>query len=1083
MRKATIEHEMDLRHKNDLLRVEAEAKARAQVERENADLIREQIRLKAAEHRQTVLESIKTAGAVFGEGFKAFVSDWDKLTATVAGLTLLAVGVYSARNATAVAGRYIEARLGKPSLVRETSRLTVAEAIKHPVKTAKRVRSRPQDALEGVVLSAALEERVRDIAIATRNTRQNRGLYRNILMYGPPGTGKTLFAKKLALHSGMDYAIMTGGDVAPMGRDGVTAMHKVFDWANTSRRGLLLFVDEADAFLRKRATEKISEDLRATLNAFLYRTGEQSNKFMLVLASNQPEQFDWAINDRIDEIVNFALPGLEERERLVRLYFDKFVLGPATAGRQRLKLAQFDYGLKCSDIAKRADGMSGREISKLGVAWQAAAYSSEDGVLTEAMIDSRVDDAVKQHAQKMDWLLVDTDMGVGKVGVLLPKEMAAGITAQKAASLAQSEDTTSTIQEILPLYEVVSNAAQAETTTPSSEVQADVILQEAATLVKESEVVAAPTVGTTILNEPLETIAETSAAVPLEQEVKADNDLTAEVLGTAVPVDTAVPEVKDILTETIETEGTAASTIEETAAVSKEEPSADLVQETETEEVIKEKENVAPQVDITASAVALEKELDTVIFNVVQEPEATVSVQDTLVQETESATTSVDGGESEASKAAEEVNTDIVKMVGQVVTNVAQVTESLANIVKEAESITIDVAKVADTVSTITEEMEAVSMKESEPIEKVVVDTSEVAGELSEVAQEVEVVVTEMESNIMDTEVVKEVEPVMPEAAASEAEAMPKEIAVEPEVIASEETKVTQTTATELTTEAETLTTENVTEPIPAEIAEKEAEPTITEISKESEVLKDEVISTENATETEATTGEVAKESQTAAAGFVTETAPIEPLPMETAFKNAEVTTAEVSKEAEVLRTKAVTETEATTIEVADKAQTAATETVAKEAAEVSKEAEVLPDKINPTKTVTETEATTTEVAEKAHIAATETADKEAAEVSKEAEVPSPKEVDTVVTEDVKLPEVNEVAAQKTEAKTTEAVVQVETVVTEAANEKDNCPQTSVDDVSVSSINEEAKPSQTGVSDKQSGKASDKSQDKSSPTK
>lgn len=36
---------------------------------------------------------------------------------------------------------------------------------------------------------------MRDIAIATRNTRQNRGLYRNVLMYGPPGTGKTLFAK------------------------------------------------------------------------------------------------------------------------------------------------------------------------------------------------------------------------------------------------------------------------------------------------------------------------------------------------------------------------------------------------------------------------------------------------------------------------------------------------------------------------------------------------------------------------------------------------------------------------------------------------------------------------------------------------------------------------------------------------------------------------------------------------------------------------------------------------------------------------------------------------------------------------
>ena len=93
-------------------------------------------------------------------------------------------------------------------------------------------------------------------------------------------------------------------------------------------------MDEADAFLRKRSSEHISEDLSATLNAFLYRTGEQSHKFMLVLASNTPEQFDWAVNDRLDEMVQFMLPGLEERERLIRLYFDKFVLEPATEGKR-----------------------------------------------------------------------------------------------------------------------------------------------------------------------------------------------------------------------------------------------------------------------------------------------------------------------------------------------------------------------------------------------------------------------------------------------------------------------------------------------------------------------------------------------------------------------------------------------------------------------------------------------------------------------------------------------------------------------------------------------------------------------------
>ncbi|KAL7978650.1 hypothetical protein Chor_010693 [Crotalus horridus] len=333
MRRATVEREMELRHKNEMLRIEAEAQARARAERENADLIREQIRLKAAEHRQTVLDSLKTAGTLLGEGFRAFVTDWDKVTATVAGLSLLAVGIYSAKNATAVAGRYIEARLGKPSLPK-------------------------------------LEERVRDIAIATRNTRNNRSLYRNILMYGPPGTGKTLFAKKLAMHSGMDYAIMTGGDVAPMGREGVTAMHKVFDWANTSRRGLLLFVDEADAFLRKRATFAYPGRKKSA------RTYERRSMLSFIgqdstaATSNQPEQFDWAINDRIDEMVHFQLPRLEERERLVRMYFDKHILQPATEGRQRLKLAQFDYGEKCSEIAKLAEGMSGREISQLAVAWQ-----------------------------------------------------------------------------------------------------------------------------------------------------------------------------------------------------------------------------------------------------------------------------------------------------------------------------------------------------------------------------------------------------------------------------------------------------------------------------------------------------------------------------------------------------------------------------------------------------------------------------------------------------------------------------------------------------------------------------------------
>ncbi|KAL1116651.1 hypothetical protein AAG570_005123 [Ranatra chinensis] len=403
MRKATIEHEMEMRAKLEGKRIEAEMLAKAKADRENQDLKLEQLRLKATENRTTVLEAIKTAGSVLGAGAHALLTDWDKTLTAVGGLSLLALGVYTARSATSVTSRFIEARLGKPPLVRETSRFSALDTLRHPILALKKLKRKPADALAGVILEPKLEERLRDVAIATKNTKQNRGMYRNILMYGPPGTGKTLFAKKLAMHSGLDYAILTGGDISPLGGDAVTAMHKVFDWAQTSRKGLLLFIDEADAFLRKRSSETISESLRATLNAFLYRTGEQSNKFMLVLASNTPEQFDWAVNDRLDELVEFILPGLEERKRLLHLYFEKFVLEPATQGHRRLKVENFDYGQFCTEMAQLTEGMSGREIAKLGVAWQAAAYASADGVLTRDMAVEKVRYALAQHSQKMCW--------------------------------------------------------------------------------------------------------------------------------------------------------------------------------------------------------------------------------------------------------------------------------------------------------------------------------------------------------------------------------------------------------------------------------------------------------------------------------------------------------------------------------------------------------------------------------------------------------------------------------------------------------------------------------------------------------
>lgn len=102
---------------------------------------------------------------------------------------------------------------------------------------------------------------------------------------------------RLARASGMDYAIMTGGDVGPLGREGAYEINKLFSWAERSRRGLILFVDEADAFLRQGrallgARDTMSEDTRNALSAFLHHTGTESNKFCVVLATNCRETLD-----------------------------------------------------------------------------------------------------------------------------------------------------------------------------------------------------------------------------------------------------------------------------------------------------------------------------------------------------------------------------------------------------------------------------------------------------------------------------------------------------------------------------------------------------------------------------------------------------------------------------------------------------------------------------------------------------------------------------------------------------------------------------------------------------------------------
>lgn len=405
-RRKTAEYEAELKTKTELAKAAAEADGRIKQERMNHDLIIDKLKMEAKEKRDMVLKAVENGGKMIGEGLSSYLDDTEKLRNTALLLTGVAAGIYTTKTGAGVAGRFIEARLGKPSLVRETSRVTASSFIKQPVTTTKRtlgVGMAPQDAMKGIVLEEGLDSQLRKIAVSTAHTKKNKAPFRHLLLHGPPGTGKTLFARSLAENSGLDFAVFTGGDIAPLGREAVTELHKLFDWAKTSRKGLLLFVDEADAFLQSRETNRISEDQRNALNAFLFRTGTESDQFMMVYASNQPSQFDAAVMDRIDEMVEFDLPAAHERKKMIAMYIDKYLLNPP--GRWSKKVTTVDISDEEIDfVVNETEGFSGRAISKLAIAWQAAAYGTDGAVLDKEAFFLTVEHHKKSMQTKEEWV-------------------------------------------------------------------------------------------------------------------------------------------------------------------------------------------------------------------------------------------------------------------------------------------------------------------------------------------------------------------------------------------------------------------------------------------------------------------------------------------------------------------------------------------------------------------------------------------------------------------------------------------------------------------------------------------------------
>lgn len=363
---------------------------RIRQQRVNQDIEMMQLQQRLEADRMKMLQALDAIFDHFGRGASALLTDERKWSQLIGGFVAIAAGIYLSREGVRIAGTILEKRLGKPSLIRETSR---SSGIWGRMRTIFRRNVDDNMQLTDVVLNPHLETRILEIARSTKNAIRHRAPYRHLLLYGPPGTGKTMVAKQLAKCSGLEYAILSGGDVGPLGSEGVTELHALFRWANASPRGVLIFIDEAEAFLGCRATRKthMSEAMRNALNALLFHTGTQSRHFMLVIATNRPEDLDSAVTNRIDDTLHFELPELSERVRLLEMYYKEYVGHLPDA---HLLLPQVKQFGNC------IDGMSGREIAKMMLYLQSVVYAQETIQMNRDLLSRVIAEKRDEHVRK-----------------------------------------------------------------------------------------------------------------------------------------------------------------------------------------------------------------------------------------------------------------------------------------------------------------------------------------------------------------------------------------------------------------------------------------------------------------------------------------------------------------------------------------------------------------------------------------------------------------------------------------------------------------------------------------------------------
>lgn len=145
-----------------------------------------------------------------------------------------------------------------------------------------------------------------------------------VLFSGPSGTGKTMAARAMAECAGLPlFRVDMGMLVSKYIGDTPKNINQLFDQA--MREDAILLFDEAEGLFGKRGKVEDARDRYANMEVGHLLSRIERFPGICLLTTNLREHIDSAFLRRIDIVLHFNLPTIEERVRLWQIYLGKLI--------------------------------------------------------------------------------------------------------------------------------------------------------------------------------------------------------------------------------------------------------------------------------------------------------------------------------------------------------------------------------------------------------------------------------------------------------------------------------------------------------------------------------------------------------------------------------------------------------------------------------------------------------------------------------------------------------------------------------------------------------------------------------------